>query len=383
MLFDGRLDLAMVPSRAWDDLGVTSLRALTAPFLVTTDTLTRTVVADPALTKQLTSGLPAVGATALGLYPEGLRHPFGITRPLLGVGDYRGGVIRVSWSRTANAMFEALGARTVDEEPGNTAMAGGESSYRLSPAGVATGNVVFFPKVNVLAARTALRDRVGADRWAVLQSAANATGTWVATTLPTDQQAAQTFCAEAGKIVAATPAQLDTLIAATQPVISSLRQDPTTAALIDAITALKPNDPTPQQVTSCATAPAADASINGTFTFTLTPEQARKAGVTDQGVIDENTGDFVMTLSDGNWTMDQVYATGPKAGTTYHGTGGYTLSAGHLQVFWSHEAGQWTKVDVTVRADGSLSFTHIQDGGGAQTQALSESWFTSWPRLDH
>jgi hypothetical protein len=39
---------------------------------------------------------------------------------------------------------------------------------------------LFFPKVNVLSAPTALRDRLGPDRWAVLQSAADATGRWVA-----------------------------------------------------------------------------------------------------------------------------------------------------------------------------------------------------------
>ena len=99
MLLDGDLELAMVPSRAWDDLGVTSLTALTAPFLVTTDTLVADIVANEDLVDQLTSGLPSVGATALGLYPEGLRHPFGVQGPLLGAEDYEGGVVRAAWSR--------------------------------------------------------------------------------------------------------------------------------------------------------------------------------------------------------------------------------------------------------------------------------------------
>ena len=382
LLENGKLDLAMIPSRAWDDLGVTSLRALNAPFLITTDSLTRTVVADPALTQKLTSGLPAVGVTALGLYPEGLRHPFGIAKPLLGAGDYRGAMVEAPWSRTADASFEALGAHTSDQDAGNTSMRGVESSYRLSPQGVATGNVVLYPKVNVLSARSDVRDRVGADRWAVLQAAAAATGQWVNSTLPSDQQAARTFCSEAGKIVAATPAQVDSLVAATRPVIRTLRQDPTTAALIDSITALKHDDPAGSPVTSCGTAAtAADASLNGSFGFTVSPDQARKAGVTDQQVIDENTGTFVLSFADGTWTIDQVYATGSKAGTKYHATGGYTISGKHLQIFWGHEPGNWTKVDVTVRPDGSLSFAQIHDGNGPQAQAQSESWFTTWKRV--
>ena len=114
MLMDGQLDLAMVPSRAWDDLGVTSLTALTAPFLITTDTLTQEVLADEDLVGQLTAGLHDIGVEALALYPEGLRHPFGFDGPLRGADDYEGGVVRAAWSRSTNAMFEALGATTDD-----------------------------------------------------------------------------------------------------------------------------------------------------------------------------------------------------------------------------------------------------------------------------
>jgi hypothetical protein len=54
---------------------VTSLRALNTPFLITADTLAAGVVTDAGLTRRLASGLPSAGVSALGLYPEGLRHP--------------------------------------------------------------------------------------------------------------------------------------------------------------------------------------------------------------------------------------------------------------------------------------------------------------------
>ena len=252
LVIAGKLDLAMVPSRAWDDLGVTSLRALNTPFLITTDTLAAGVVTDAGLTRRLTAGLPSASVSALGLYPEGLRHPFGFDRPLRGASDYRGGLIRMAWSRTGNALFEAFGARTGDGEPDHTTMIGAESSYRLSPAHIATGNVTFYPKINVLTARPHLDEKLTNDQRTQLRAAADATGRWVIANQPNDRKAAQTFCAEGGKIAAASPAQLDSLVAGARGVVRDLREDPATAAIIDAITTMKKNDPETEPVTSCA-----------------------------------------------------------------------------------------------------------------------------------
>ncbi len=380
LVIGGKLDLAMVPTRAWDDLGVTSLRALNTPFLITTDTLTARVLGDGKLTRQLVSGLPAVGVSALGLYPEGLRHPFAFGPPLRGAADYQGGVVRMAWSRTENAMFEALGARSSDAEADPATMAGAESSYRLAPAGVATGNVTFYPKVNVLTAWAGLRDKLTKDQWAQVQSAAAATGQWVIANLPTDRNAAETFCAQSGRIAGASRAQVASLVAATAGVVRDLRQDPTSAAIIDSVTQMKQDDPRPDPVTSCRQPAPAAASFDGTYAFTLTATQARAAGVTDQGVIDENTGDFVWTFADGTWRLGQVYSSGPKAGTRSQTSGGYTLTGDHLKIYWSQDPGAWTQADVKLAADGSVTFRKVLDGGDAQAQALSEATFTTWPR---
>lgn len=381
MVIDGRLDLAMVPSRAWDDVGVDSLRAVTAPFLVTTDTLTAKVVSDKDIVRQLTSGLQAAGVSALGLYPEGLRHPFGFHGPLRAAADYRGGVVRAAWSRGTNAMFASLGARTTDHVADTSAMVGAESSYRLSPAGVATGNVTFYPKVNVLAINDDAREGLTRSQRHVLQAAADATKAWVLRTLPTDADAAATFCQESGKIDSASQNDIDTLRAATRSVLGDLRKDQATSTLIGQIQALAASDPTVAPLTHCPKGTAAASSlVNGSFAFTVTAAQARAAGVSDQDKIDENVGTFVVTLHDGGWQIEQVYTSGPKTGTTFHGTGAYTLAGHRLTWLWSHEPGDWTKVDVAVRKDRSLAFTAIHDGGNAQTQALSEAWFTHWPR---
>jgi TRAP-type C4-dicarboxylate transport system substrate-binding protein len=383
MLFDGELDMAMIPSRAWDDLGVTSLSALNAPFLVTTDTLTQAIVDDDELVAQLTSGLPEVGVQALGLYPEGLRHPFGVDGPLLGAEDYEGGVVHAPWSRTANATFGALGATIDDAGMDTGSMIGAEASYRLTPGGTATGNVVFYPKVNVLSIDADVEAGLSEEQRGVLDEAAVATAAWVQQTMPTDAEAARTFCDEAGHIAGATQAQLEGLVAATRSVVDGMRADPTTAALIDAISSMAQDDPEPERVTSCPE-PEVDRSseLNGTYTFTATAEAVRAAGGTDQGLIDENTGDFTMTFDDGTYAMDQVYSQGPNAGTTWHGTGGYTFDGKNFQIFYSHEPGAWTKAKVKIRKDGSLVFSKVDDGGGPEEQALSDAWYTIWPRQD-
>jgi len=382
LVLDGDLDLAMVPSRAWDDLGVDSLRAINTPFLITTDSLAADVVTDVDLVAQLTSGLDDVGAESLGLFPEGLRHPFGVRDALRGPADYEGGVVRSAWSRTANAMFGALGAELSDESLDPDTMLGAESSFRITPAGVATGNVVFYPKINVLTARGDLRDDLTEDQWAQLEDAADATGRWVLDTNPTDAEAAAAFCDEAGKISAATPAEIGSLVAATRGVVDDLRQDAATASIIDAVEQLKRDDPAPDYVTSCPERLVDRASeLDGSYTFTVTEEEVRAAGGTDQELIDENTGKFTVTFDDGIFVLKQIYSQGPHAGTTWQGTGGLTFDGTRLQLFYSQDSDDWTTADVTIRDDGALVFSQV-DGGGddAQAQALSDAWFTTWPR---
>ena len=77
----GDLDMGMIPARAWDTEGVTSMRALHAPFLVTSDELAREVVTGD-LADEMLAGLDELGLVGLALIPEGLRHPVGFGKPL-------------------------------------------------------------------------------------------------------------------------------------------------------------------------------------------------------------------------------------------------------------------------------------------------------------
>ena len=103
---NGELDLALIPARAWDELGVTSLQALQAPFLVSNEDLVEQVV-QSELAGELLAGLDQAGVVGLALLPEGLRHPVGFEHPLLRLEDFSGATIR---SLPSNAVPSALGS---------------------------------------------------------------------------------------------------------------------------------------------------------------------------------------------------------------------------------------------------------------------------------
>ena len=110
---DGTFDLGIVPARSWDDLGVTSLRALQAPFLLDSDELVDEVVRGD-LVEPLLEGLEGTGVRGLALWPESLRHPVGFGTPLLSLAEFHGAGIRAPYSRDVFAMIRALGSQPLD-----------------------------------------------------------------------------------------------------------------------------------------------------------------------------------------------------------------------------------------------------------------------------
>ena len=217
---------------------MTTLRALNTPFLVTTEELVNEIVSGD-LAGELMSGLDAADVVGLALFPEGFRHPFAYGDPLLGPDDYAGAVMRAPTSATTAAMFEALGATTNDDEFDPATHTGVESSYLLGPPGTATGNVTFFPKVNSLVVNADVWAELTEDQQAILNGAAAATRDWAIDEVPSDHDAAVARCEEGFAIALASDDDLAALVEATAPVVTELREDPTTARLIDEITALR------------------------------------------------------------------------------------------------------------------------------------------------
>ncbi|MFG1816851.1 TRAP transporter substrate-binding protein [Kribbella sp. NPDC049174] len=250
MLKDKELDLAMIPSRSWDTEGVTTLRALNAPFLVTSDALADKIVTDKDMSGQLMAGLDKAGATGLALMPESLRHPFGFHQALLAPAAFQGQGIRTAKSDLGDATIRALGGKPDDPvgdavEAGirDGTLAGAETGFVLSDGlplpGIAAANVTFSTKVNTLVANSGMLGGLSAENREILQKAAEATREWVLVHRTTEAANAAAYCNRGGKIVKASAADLQALDRAVQPVYAELDQDASTKAMIDRIRELK------------------------------------------------------------------------------------------------------------------------------------------------
>ena len=149
----GELELAMVPAESFDAEGIKGLRALHAPFLVTTDALLARIALSP-LAGEMLAELDDAGLFGLALVPIGLLHPFWHVTALA---DFAGTSIYAPRSDVAFALFRALGARPnegrrdalADDTPPDSVVRD-TASFPPTPRGTrgktVTANVTFAPK---------------------------------------------------------------------------------------------------------------------------------------------------------------------------------------------------------------------------------------------
>jgi TRAP-type C4-dicarboxylate transport system substrate-binding protein len=318
----GELDMGMIPARAWDTEGVTSLRALHAPFLVTSDELVGRIVKGE-LAPEMLAGLEKIGVTGLALLPEGLRHVFAFGDPPLSPADYHGMGIRAPTSKTTYAAFQALGATPDDfggsddrftEGVRNGQIGGAESSFALAgtlPAPTAAvGNVTFFPKVNSLVINTKAFKDLTEDQRAILRDAAQRTVDWAIRTTRSDAEVATEYCANGGRIALASRPEVAKFQQAVQPVYQQLEQDAATKAMIARIRSLS-GEPGPAQtaVKPCAPGAAAQATPGdeagksfpeGVYRIEMPEEFLVQAGV-DRPTAHNHAGIWTLTFKNGQF----------------------------------------------------------------------------------
>jgi TRAP-type C4-dicarboxylate transport system substrate-binding protein len=310
MVVAGELEMGLIPTRAWDTEGVTSMRVLNAPFLITSDALVTAVVTSD-LADEMLAGVEAIGLLGLGLFPDELRHPFGFHAPLLGPDSYDGATLRAPTSATTKAMFEALGAVVTDDEIDANSQAGMESSYSQRVTGTSTGNVVFYPKVNSLVIHADVYAELSSEEQAILEAAATRTRDWAIANLPADSVGATGHCSTGQSVVLATAVELEALDKATQPVYAELEQDPLTKSLIEQVRNMAATLPSPSAAASACGDDVASAAgdqstgsgqeasaVNGIYRVELTEEALRTRGVTEED-IGNLSGVWTITLKDG------------------------------------------------------------------------------------
>ena len=256
MVQEGELDMGMIPARAWDRMGVPTLQALTAPFLVTSNELTERVTGGE-FAEDMLAGLDEIGITGLALVPDALRHLFAFGEPVLSMSDVEGKTIRALRSEATYALIEALGAKA-DDPNDDVFLAGiesgeivaAESSFVLAgttlPAtSTATGNLTLFPKVNSLVINSDVFGELSDERQEVLRDAALGAREWAISNETPDAEEAAAFCEVGGAVVLASAAEVAAFEAAAQPVYAELERDETTKDLIERIRELKSEMPAP------------------------------------------------------------------------------------------------------------------------------------------
>lgn len=207
--------------------------------------------------------MSSAGVVGLTLWPEDLRHPFAFEtfgKTFLSPEDFAGTTIRAIPSSVTWAMIKALGATPIFENNyGPEVEAGriqGAESGLLQGASLpvpatATGNVIFFPKFQVLFANRDAFERLSNEQRNILREAAAATQRKAIAEHPREVDAATAWCAEGGSIVLASDEQVSAFEEAAQPVFDQIEQDPLNAELIAAIRDLKTNTETSPGAEAC------------------------------------------------------------------------------------------------------------------------------------
>jgi TRAP-type C4-dicarboxylate transport system substrate-binding protein len=333
----GKLELGLISARGFDTAGVNSFAALQAPMLIDSYDLEAKVLATDWATKLL-DGTRSAGVVGLGYVQGELRQALGITRDLGQASDFQGARIGIRPSRATEMTMKALGVTTVPQaaefdlsgldgiEMGVQGIAG-NGFYKDATS--ITGNLVFWPRPNIVFANAKWFDSLSADQQAQLRAAVAQTNQLAVTRLPgLAQEARDGFCAAGFPIKSASSQQLDALRQQLRPVVDEMSKDPGTKATIDAITALKDPSAEPYVIAPCGTAASQPSpqsgptALDGTWKMTDTRDELASSPFLDDigSLNDGNWGDFTLTFANGTFSATQ---TNPIDSST--GSGRFTV----------------------------------------------------------
>jgi hypothetical protein len=200
----------------------------------------------------------SAGIAGLTLWPEDLRHPFSVVpgEQILSPEDFAGLSVRATPSNLTYQMLEAFGASPMmGDTDYQAAESGLRQGFSLTGTPTATGNVVFFPKFQVLFANEAAFEKLSEPQQNILREAAIATQKKAITEHPSEVDAGSAWCTDGGTVVLASEAQVAAFEAAAQPVFASLEKDPLNAELIADIRELKANTKPSQGAQACSPVP--------------------------------------------------------------------------------------------------------------------------------
>jgi TRAP-type C4-dicarboxylate transport system substrate-binding protein len=312
----GEVDIAKIPARAWDTLGVTSFEALQAPLLVDSLELERRVLTG-ALGAEMLDGVRDAGVEPLGVLPGPLRLPLGISRDLTGAADYRDARIGSRPSAVATETVRALGGRYVDVAAGadvseldgfDASLADIEEFGYDRAARSVTADVVLWPRaVTLVINRDAWERLAAAQREILTRAARGAVAPMMRELRSFDRGGVESLCERGFPLVRAGADGIGELGRAVRPVYRELESNPTTREALARIRELKADTPA-SPVAACLPEAAAPEPVTGPLVGTWRTRATRElVAAADREVgesVEDIYGDLTLTLrADGRFEI--------------------------------------------------------------------------------
>ena len=371
----GRVDIAKIAARSWDEVGVTSFRALVAPLLIDSYPLEQHVLASnlPARMLPAVDKLDLVG---LAVLPGLLRKPLGVRRILRTPQDFEGATIGMRASGVARMTFKALGSNTDVYLPGNRAEVSrldgiesdadviNSSGYNRGARALTT-NVNLWPRVLTLVMNrrkfNALSDR---QKEALRSAATPVLDAQLKDDAALDRDKTQNLCREGLALVSAKPADLAALAKSVRPVYARLERNAATSRFIAEIRAMKRRaGPGGGGAVRCgrqtSSVHTGASPIDGVYRSTVTRAELLRNPAYESGEANaSNYGTFTLTFAKGQFEWTGAESGIPEGGTfTVDGHHRVTIRPTHpSDVAGEEDVYRWS----TYR--GLLSFRKVTGG---------------------
>jgi TRAP-type C4-dicarboxylate transport system substrate-binding protein len=359
----GQVDIAIVPTRSFDAVGVKTFDALMDPMVVDSLALQDKVLADPVASDML-NGLASSGLVGIGVLPGPIRLPNGITRRMLGPATYAGARIAINASPISERALKALGAVPVESAFDGADVAGfdGLEQQASSIAGNQydgvvrwmTTNVGLWPRPVAIVAGTGAWGRLtDTQRGWLVQAAKGAMSD--PTSRRSDVVDIGNMCRR-GRIamVSASAGEISQLRRALAPVDRWLRSDGTTAGYLDRIQTVKKRlgdtqsgqlvdcaklSHGPKQTQSPAPAPASPlpspvpagpaSKIDGNYAMLTNAKELAAAGASPGEVNPANWGNMRWVFDRGRFASTQFASTSDGRTCTWN-YGTYAIHDGQV-----------------------------------------------------
>jgi TRAP-type C4-dicarboxylate transport system substrate-binding protein len=309
----GRLEFALVSVRALDTLGVQSFAPMLAPLAIDSLEAERRVLASDVADRAL-AAVDRIGVVGVTVLPGDLRHPLGLTRPLLRPEDFDGAFIGVRASALARRTFEQLGA-TVAFSSGDdfAGFDGIESDLRSiesvradDGAASLAADLSLWPRVLVLVANRQAWERLSPARRDALRKAGRAALPEAIADLRADDADAYDVLCRRGRVSFArtTPTDVNALRRAVAPVSRGLdREAVTEIARLRAVAGEPPLHRPCRPPAQVQTGPPT--AVDGVWTFDSDADDFRAIKLRQEDLTPENWGHHVIAFARGRFAITQ------------------------------------------------------------------------------